>query len=69
MKELMRDPRRHKVRVVAASNNKHESIDHKQFGGTSVMAVKSVAYIVNGSGSDETGLSRLSWLLFEGKRK
>ena len=68
MRERMRDPRWQKVRVVTA-NNRHESIDRKQFGGTSVMAVNSVASRVTGSGCDETGLGRWSWLLFEGKKK
>ena len=68
MRERMRDPRWQKVRVVSA-NNKHESIDNKQFGGTSVMAVDSVAARVTGTGCDETGLGRWSWMLFEGKKK
>lgn len=68
MRERMRDPRWQKARVISA-NNKHESIDNKQFGGTSVMSVDSVASRVTGTGSDETGLGRWSWMLFEGKKK
>ena len=68
MRERMRDPRWHKVRVVTA-NNKHEAIDNKQFGGTSVMSVNSVASRVSGTGCDETGLGRWSWMLFEGKKQ
>ena len=68
MRERMRDPRWTKVRVVSA-NNKHESIDNKQFGGTSVMSVNSVASRVTGTGCDETGLGRWSWMIFEGKKQ
>ena len=67
MKERIRDPRWSKVRLTSA-NNRHESIDLKQFGGTCMMTFNSIASRVSGSGCDETGLGRWCWLLFEGKR-
>ena len=63
--ERMRDYRWTKQRI-SATNNKHESIDKLQFGGTIVMAVNEAASRVHASGSDETGLGRWSWMLFEG---
>ena len=65
IRERMKDHRWSRTRV-CASNNKHESIDKLQFGGTMVMAVNSVAARVHASGADELGLGRWTWLLFEG---
>ena len=67
LQERIRDPRWSKVRISAA-NNKHEFIDLKQFGGTSIMTFSSIAVRVTASGCDDTGLGRWSWLRFEGKQ-
>ena len=67
LQERNRDPRWSKVRISAA-NNRHESIDFKQFGGTCVMAFNSVAARVTASECDDLGLGRWSWLRFEGRR-
>ena len=63
--ERMRDHRCNRLRV-CATNNKHESIEKLQFGGTMAMAVNTTATRVHASGADETGLGRWAWLLFEG---
>ena len=52
---------------ISSSNNKHENIDKFQYGGTAVMAYNEAAHRVKATGSDETGLGRWSWILFEGK--
>ena len=63
--ERMRDHRWGRIRI-SATNNRHESIDKMQFGGTMAMAMNSTAARVHASGADETGLGRWAWLLFEG---
>ena len=65
IQERLRDYRWSKLRI-SASNNKHESIDKLQFGGTLTMAFNSTASRVHASGADERGLGRWTWLLFEG---
>ena len=65
IQERMKDYRWSKTRMSTA-NNKHESIDKLQFGGTVTMAVNEVAARVHASGADERGLGRWTWLLFEG---
>ena len=65
IQERLRDHRWNKLRI-SASNNRHESIDKLQFGGTLTMAFNSTASRVHASGADERGLGRWTWLLFEG---
>ena len=65
IQERMKDYRWTRTRI-SASNNRHESIDKLQFGGTMTMAVNETATRVHASGADEKGLGRWTWLLFEG---
>ena len=65
IQERMKDYRWTKTRITAA-NNKHESINKLQFGGTLTMAVNETASRVHASGADERKLGRWTWLLFEG---
>ena len=63
--ERMRDYRRKQIRI-SSSNNRHESIDKFQWGGTAVIAFDTLANMTRASGADETGLGRWSWLQLEG---
>ena len=63
--ERMRDYRRRQIRV-ASSNNRHESIERFQWGGTSVIAFDTLANMSRASGADESGLGRWSWIQLEG---
>ena len=62
----MQDIRWNKIRV-SSSNNKHESTNTFQYGGTSVMAFDEAAHRIKSTGADLTGLGRWTWILFEGK--
>ena len=64
----MKDIRWDKMRISSA-NNKHENVETFQYGGTAVLAFNTAAHRVKATGSDETGLGRWSWILFEGKHK
>ena len=66
LSERMKDTRWNKFRI-SSSNNKHESIDTFQYGGTSVMAFEEVAHRVKATGGDTSGLGRWIWILHEGK--
>ena len=66
LSERMKDIRWNKFRI-SSSNNKHESIDTFQYGGTAVMTFEEVAHRVKATGGDTTGLGRWSWILYEGK--
>ena len=63
--ERMRDYRRNQIRCVAA-NNKHESIDKFQWGGTAIVAYDMLANMTRATGIDDTGLGRWSWVQLEG---
>lgn len=65
LSERLRDHRRKQIRV-ASSNNRHESIEKFQWGGTAVIAYDTLANMTRSSGADEDGLGRWSWLLLEG---
>ena len=64
--ERIKDIRWKKIRSIT-SNNKHESVNKTQYGGTAVMSFDEAAHRVKKTGSDPTGLGRWSWMLFEGK--
>ena len=64
----LKDIRWKKIRI-SSSNNKHESIDAFQYGGTAVISFDEAAHRVKATGADETGLGRWSWMVFEGKHK
>jgi len=53
--ERMRDYHRKQIRVSSA-NNRHESVDKFQWGGTAVIAFDTLANMTRASGADETGL-------------
>ena len=55
--ERFRDYRRKQIRV-STSNNKHESIEKFQWGGTATIAFDMLANMTCASGSDESGLGR-----------
>ena len=57
IQERMKDYRWTRTRI-SASNNRHESIDKLQFGGTMTMSVNETATRVHASGADEKGLGR-----------
>ena len=58
-----------KKKRIISSNNKHESIDTFQYGGTAVISYNEKAHRVKATCSDGTGLGQWSWMLFEGKHK
>ena len=64
--ERIKDIRWKKVRI-SSSNNKHETLQKFQYGGTAVISFDEVAHRVKATGADSTGLGRWSWMLFEGK--
>ena len=67
LSERMRDYRRKQIRI-SSSNNKHESIERFQWGGTAFLAYDSLANMTRASGADEAGLGRWSWIQLEGHR-
>ena len=62
--ERLRDYRRNQIRYIAA-NNKHESIDKFQWGGTAIVAHDMLANMTRATGIDDTGLGRWSWIQLE----
>ena len=66
--ERIKDPRWAKVRI-SSSNNRHETIERFQYGGTAVATFDEAAHRVKVTGGDTTGLGRWSWILFEGRNK
>ena len=52
-----------------STNNRHESVEKLQFGGTAVFAYDFISHLVRSSGADETGLGRWCWIKLEGHRK
>lgn len=67
LSERMRDIRRTNIRM-CSSNNKHETIDRFQYGGTAIFAFDYMSHMVRGSGVDPTELGRWSWLQLEGHK-
>ena len=63
--ERLRDYRRKQIRVSTA-NNKHESIEKFQWGGTATIAYDTLANMARASRADEDGLGRWSWIQLEG---
>ena len=66
LSERIKDIRWKKIRI-SSSNNKHESLQKLQYGGTTVISFDEVAHRVKSTGADSTGLGRWTWMLFEGK--
>ena len=65
--ERMRDMRRKNIRMCTA-NNKNETIDRFQYGGTAVFAFDHISHMVRAAASDDTELGRWCWLQLEGHR-
>ena len=68
LSERMRDNRRENIRMCSA-NDRHESIEKLQYGGTAVFAYDYVSHLVHSSDADETGLGRWAWVQYRGKHK
>lgn len=49
--------------------NKHDCTCRHQFGGSITMSVDQITHRVSGSGADDIGLGRWSWLLMKGRNK
>ena len=47
--------------------NKHEFTARAQYGGTETVCLDQLAHRTGGTGADERGLGRWSWILFRGK--
>lgn len=48
--------------------NKHDNKSKQQFGGSITMGFDQITHRVSGSGADERGLGRWSWVLLKGKK-
>ena len=51
----------------SASNNKHETFNKSQRGGTCTIAVNQITHRVHRSGIDTSGMGRWSWVQIDGK--
>ena len=66
--ERMKTPSWEYVRT-SGSYNKHDTDTMSQWGGTLTVCKDQMTHYVAGTGGDERGLGRWSWILFQGKNK
>ena len=66
--ERIRNPAQEFARYSVAYN-KHDKQYRHQYGGCISLGIDQVTHRISGSGADERGLGRWSWLLLKGKDK